>query len=391
MLPNNAHIHLPPNFSAFDSVEQAISLAAQQGVKVLGASNYYDYGVYEDFTSRARTNGITPLYGLEIIALLEDLQQAGIKLNDPGNPGKMYICGKGITHFSPMSARAQSLLDTIRRNDSERIARIVERLAEVFKAAGIETGLNEDEIKAGIVRRHGSAPESVYLQERHVAQAFQEALFRLIPPGARADALQKLFGAPSKVSADNAVGVQNEVRSHLMKSGRPAYIPETFVGFDHAYRLILALGGIPCYPTLADGTTPICEFEAPVDKLIAEIKRRGIYFAELIPIRNSPEVLVQYVTAMRRAGLAVTAGTEHNTLDLIPMEPACVNNQPIPEEIKNIFWEGACVVAAHQHLAAEGKAGFVDTEGNLNPDYDSDDERIEEFARIGESIIRQQK
>ena len=43
----NSHIHLPPNFSAFDSVQQAVSLANQQGVRVLGASNYYDFSVYE--------------------------------------------------------------------------------------------------------------------------------------------------------------------------------------------------------------------------------------------------------------------------------------------------------------------------------------------------------
>ena len=28
-----------------------------------------------------------------------DLRDAGIKVNDPGNPGKTYLCGKGITRF----------------------------------------------------------------------------------------------------------------------------------------------------------------------------------------------------------------------------------------------------------------------------------------------------
>ena len=41
---------------------------------------------------------------------------------------------------------------------------------------------------------------------------------------------------------------------------------------------------------------------------------------ELLP------VLERYVTAMRGAGILVTAGTEHNTLDLIPIEPACNTN-----------------------------------------------------------------
>ena len=54
--------------------------------------------------------------------------------------------------------------------------------------------------------------------------------------------------------------------------------------------------------------------------------------------------------AMRAAGLVVTAGTEHNTLDLLPIEPACLKAAPVPDEVKEIFWEGACVVAAHQFL-----------------------------------------
>src|SRR5579859_4829126 len=114
----NAHIHLPPNFSAFDSVAQAVDLAAEQDVRVLGASNYYDYGVYAEFAARAGERGIFPLFGLEIIALIDDLVRAGIKINDPGNPGKMYLCGKGITRFDPMSAEAAGLLEVIRDKDS---------------------------------------------------------------------------------------------------------------------------------------------------------------------------------------------------------------------------------------------------------------------------------
>ena len=51
----NSHIHLPPNFSAFDTVEQAVSLAADQQIGVLGISNYYDFDVYGEFVDRARS------------------------------------------------------------------------------------------------------------------------------------------------------------------------------------------------------------------------------------------------------------------------------------------------------------------------------------------------
>jgi hypothetical protein len=385
-LPVNAHIHLPPNFSAFDTVEQAVTLAAEQGVRVLGASNYYDYGVYADFTRIAGQHSVFPLYGLEIIALIDDWVQRGVKVNDPGNPGKMYICGKGISRFDPMSSEAARLLDTIRNKDSERMSRMVERLADVFTESGLDLGLDQDAVKQSIIRRHGSDPNMVYIQERHVAQTFQEALFDRLKEPSRAEFLASLFGNPSK-SPEDPVGIQNEIRAHLMKSGRPAYVPETFVGFDHAYDLILALGGIPCYPTLADGANPICAFEDPVFWLISKIKSCGIHCAEFIPIRNTPEILSNYVLAMRAAGLVVTAGTEHNTLELLPLEPACLNGEPIPDNLKDIFWEGACVVAAHQELTSRGEPGFVDNCGNPNAAYATAEDRIAAFARIGRDII----
>ncbi len=384
----NAHIHLPPNFSAFDTVDEAITLAADQGVSVLGASNYYDYRVYADFAEKASRRGIFPLFGIEIITLDEELVRAGVKLNDPGNPGKMYVCGKGIVHFDPLSPQASELLGVIRRKDSERMARMTARLAEVIAASGFETGLDEDVVKEQVVRRHGSPKETVYLQERHVAQAFQEALFERIPSGSRTEALTRIFGVAPK-SPDDAAAVQNDLRSHLMKSGKPAYVQETFVDFDHAYRLILALGGIPCYPTLADGASPPCGFETPVESLIASMKERNLYCAELIPIRNTPDVLTHYVRAMRGAGLIITAGTEHNTRDMLPMEPTCVNGQPIPDECGDIFWEGACVVAAHQYFVMRGEPGYVDESGRLNGSIANAEQRIASFSALGAAVIKQ--
>lgn len=385
----NSHIHLPPNFSAFETVAQAVRLADEQNVRVLGASNYYDYTVYAELAAQCEIYGIMPLFGTEIICLIDELRSAGIKINDPGNPGKMYLCGKGINRFSPMNEKAAGLLETIRSNDSRRIAQMMDRLSEQFELAGIDIRLDESAVKAMVVARHGSPVGAVYLQERHVAQAFQELLFRTRSIDARGEFLTRLFGSPPKCSVDDAVGVQNKVRSNMMKAGKTAFVPETFVGFDHAYRLILALGGIPCYPTLADGASPICGYEEDVDALIAATLARDIYCCELIPVRNSPQQVVQYVTSMRQAGLIVTAGTEHNTRDVIPMNPTCANSVPIPKEITEIFWEGACVVAAHQYLTSIGRPGYVDCDGQLAGNYRSAEDRIRSLREIGSAIIHE--
>lgn len=393
-VPGNSHIHLPPNFSAFETVGQAVKLAKAQGLGVLGASNYYDYTVYGEFGTQARQAGIFPLFGLEIICLLPELKEQGIKINDPGNPGKLYLCGKGITKFAPFTAQGQILLDEIRRNDSTRMRAMIEALVQVCAERGIATGLNEGAVIDWVVKRHGCPRETVYLQERHVAQAFQEAIFNKTAAGGggdRAEKLAGLFGAASKVAgkwdAKDAVTVQNEIRSHLMKAGKAGYVAETFIGLEKARQLILELGGVPCYPTLADGNVPLCQFEEPVEQLITRIKEMGVFAAELVPGRNSPEVLAKYVKAFRAAGLVVTAGTEHNSLDLIPLEPSCKGEVEIAVELKQIFWEGACVVAAHQYLNLHHEIGYVDGQGKLNPAYGSDDERIKELAKLGAAVI----
>ena len=313
----NTHIHLPPNFSAFETVGQAVRLAQDEGLGVLGVANYYDYRVYADFVAEARRAGIFPLFGMECIALVDELVRKNVRINDPGNPGKMYICGKGITRLAPMSGEAKRLIGVIRRNDSERMAEMTARLSEIFAEHGTVLGLGADDVIDMVVSRHACPRDMVCLQERQVAQAFQEALFENVGAAERIQRLSEILGAASKAAGpDGAVTVQKEIRSHLMKAGKPAFVDETFVTFQEAYRLILELGGIGCYPTLADGASPICQFEEPVEKLIDSIKQRDIHCVELIPVRNQPEVLERYVRAMRTAGLAVTAGTEHNTLDM---------------------------------------------------------------------------
>ncbi len=385
--PANSHIHLPPNFSAFDTVEQAVNLASEQGLQVLGASNYYDYSVYESLANACRSKGIAPLFGTEIICLIEELRSAGVKLNDPGNPGKMYLCGKGITAFSrsTLSKKASDLLATIRNNDSKRMAEMSLLLAKVITERGVPLQLTENSVKEMIVKRHGCEPDTVYIQERHIAQAAQEAIFRLVPEVDLQAALTQLFGIEPKNITP--ASIQNDIRSHLLKAGKPAFVPETFVDFDHACSLILALGGIPCYPILADGAKPLCGYEADTDDLVKATKARGIHCVELIPVRNSPEETTRYAKAMRSAGFIVTAGTEHNTLDLIPMEPMCLNGAPIPDEVKAIFWEGACVVAAHQYLVSRGLTGYVDEDGNLSGHFASKEARIAHLHSIGAAVI----
>lgn len=386
-LPTNTHVHLPPNFSAFTNIADALDLAAKEGIAVLGGSNYYDYSVYASFVEGALARGIYPVMGAEILAWMDDFSKQGMLVNDPGNPGKAYLVAKSLARIACPTEGAKTTLSGIRRRDTERMRAMVKLLESVFVEHGVTTGLDAATICRSIAERTGSPLETVVLQERHAAQAFQERLFEEIGPDVRESVLEGLFGTSPKCDPNDPVGVQAEIRTHLMKAGKPAYVEEKFIDFDEAVRLVLDLGGLPCYTAVADGIKPITPFEATPEKLIENLRIKGIWVTELIPNRNDPRVLKEYALKMRSAGLVVSAGTEHNTLDRIPMRPACLKGAPIPDSVAEIFWESACVVAGHQASVLAGRPGYLGADGRPNVEYNDPETRIAAFRAAGEVAV----
>ncbi len=383
-LAANTHLHLPPNFSAFDDVEDAVAAAAAEGIRAMGGSNFHDLRIYRRFADAAHAAGIVPLYGLELISVVEPLRAAGTLVNDPANPGRMYLCGKGVDPFREPTPTAVRIDAVIRSANRERAARMTSLLRATFASAGVELSLDDTAIAADVAARAGVPVDWVVLQERHLAMAFQRALFEAVAPEDRASRLEAAYGVtPSAV--DDPAAVQDEIRSRLIRAGGPAFVEETALSFGDAYRLILEWGGIPAYPTLADGASPICPFEASPQDLARHLDELGIHAAELIPTRNAPEMVDAYVRAFRDVGMVVTAGTEHNTPARIPVEPLARGGAPLSEATRAILYEGACVVAGHQAERASGQPGFVDADGRPGPG--DNDARIRRFAAIGAQLI----
>lgn len=361
----NTHVHFPPNFSAFGTVADAIDAATREGAAAVGISNFFDQQVYARFAEQAQTAGILPLFGLEFITLDDDLAAGGVRVNDPANPGRMYLCGKGIAPFRRKSEVAARIATSIRSGNDDRAAEMVAKLADWFAACGLDTGLSAPVIARDVAAATGVPVEWVSLQERHIAMAFQRVLADL-PAAERAAVLERAYGAPSGVDTDDAVALQGELRSRLIKAGTPGFVAEVPLSFADAYRYVLEMDGIPTYPTLADGTTPVCPFEDPAERLAAQLVERGIHAAELIPVRNTRACVDAYVKAFTDAGIIVMAGTEHNTLDRIPIEVACADG-PASAPARRAFWEATCVVAAHQREVAAGRPGYVDRSGVRTP------------------------
>jgi mannitol-1-phosphate/altronate dehydrogenase len=381
----NTHVHLPPNFSAFDSAEQAVRLAAAEGVWVLGSSNYYDFRAYRRFAAAAAVAGVVPLFGLEINTFASDL--VGMRINDPANPGRFNLCGKGLTRFDPPVESAARRLAAIRGANDERMRSMTVLLSEWFAGAGLDGAPTHDQIAATVAERCGVPADWVSLQERHLAEAFQELLFRAVPTDERAAAVGRMLPRFVPVDACDAVAVQETIRSSLMKFGRPAFVREVPLSFDDGYQLILELGGIPTYPIFADAASPISDFEDPPEALAERLLDRAIYCAELFPVRNEPEVVDRYVEVLRGAGIVVMAGTDHNTRRMIPLGLTVLGGAPLSQKAQAAFWEATCIVAAHQELSAAGRPGYVDDAGRLATGFDDCEERISWFAEAGAEII----
>ena len=146
-----------------------------------------------------------------------------MKVNDPANPGKIYLCGKGISRFDPLSPGAAAILGGVRARDGARIAEMIRRCVTTLAERGCPIDLTGDAIVDALVKRHGSPRPTVVLQERHVAQAIQEALFAAIP-SARAFAfgLADELGAPRDVRLEVIVRVkQHGGRAPLRSPGTP--------------------------------------------------------------------------------------------------------------------------------------------------------------------------
>jgi hypothetical protein len=99
----NGHIHSPESFSAFSEMELAFQMAMNEGVRVLGINDFYTLDGYHEFASLALKYKVFPLFNVEFMALQDKLQQEGIRVNDPNNPGRTYFSGKGLRYPVRMS------------------------------------------------------------------------------------------------------------------------------------------------------------------------------------------------------------------------------------------------------------------------------------------------
>jgi hypothetical protein len=353
----NGHIHTPCSFSAFSDIEQAFQMALSEGISVLGINDFYTTSGYEEFAHLAGKFRIFPLFNIEFMALQYDLQHAGIRVNDPNNPGRTYFSGKGLRYPAEMSESSEKMIAVLQRESNRQTYQMVEKLNAFFRDSGIGIHFNAEELHKKIAKG--------LFRERHIAQAIRQAVFEKEKTAAgRIHLFKKIFsGKELKSSLDDYPLIENEVRGHLLKAGGVAFVPEdpeAFLSLEKVIEIIIDAGGIPCYPVLLDDPRGnFTDYEADWNKLLDVLIRNDVYAIELIPGRNDFQILKNFVTFFHQNGFLVTFGTEHNTSQLDPLTITCRNGVPLDEELKKVNYEGASVVAAHQYLISQGEEGYL--------------------------------
>ena len=376
----NAHLHTPYSFSAFLDIDDALDRAVSEGVKVVGINDFYTTAGYDDWAEGCKKRNLYPLFKIEFISLNEQDQKNGMRVNDPANPGRTYLSGKGLSYPFKLDEPYASQLANVRKESNDQVEAMCGRLNELLSVTKMDFSLDFEWIKNELTK--GS------IRERHLAKALRLKVYEKCENDEAAIKIlmQELFGGKEmKSGTEDVAGVENEIRGNLLKAGGAAFVPETaeaFLPMQTVCDIILAAGGIPAYPFLADDANgKYTDFESDLERVAEQLTERGFHSVEFITTRNHVDLLEKYASYLHDKGFVVTFGSEHNSPMMEPVELFARNNVPLTENLMKINFEGACVIAAHQHLVSQGLRGYVDGKGN------ADRTKREEFVKLGKELI----
>jgi hypothetical protein len=360
----NGHIHTPYSFSAFNDLKTIFMMARDEGIAVLGINDFFVTDGYDVFYLECLRNNIFPLFNIEFIGLLKKEQNEGIRINDPNNPGRIYFCGKGLDYPFRNGWRDRVLLKKVTRESQNQVKMMIVKLNSLIEQVDPSLALTYEDIKEKYARE--------LVRERHLARAVRMlAVENFDSAEKQTGFIEALYGVKkTKAGPGNPAALENEIRSNLLKSGGLAFVKEnesSFLPLKRIMKIIVNAGGIPCYPVLLDDASgKFTEFENDAEKLFKSLSSLGIGCIELIPGRNDQSILRNFVEFFHKKGFVIIFGTEHNTPELIPLTVTSRGTVPLDDTLKEIAWEGVCVIAAHQYLRAQNRQGYVLDDGTLS-------------------------
>lgn len=374
----NSHIHSPHSYSTFDNIGEAFEMAINEKVKVLGINDFYTIDGYHEFSKQAEANRIFPLFNIEFICMQWDLVSKDICVNHPSLPGRTYITGKGLNYLKPLSPDMLNLLSTQIDECNRRATKKIFKANEYFESLGVDIKIDISEVRKKIAKGQ--------IRERHLAEFIRNEIFKQCKTDMeRVELLNTVLSSNNiDIDIDDYEDIDNRILRKYFITGAIAFEPEdttTFLSLETIIKLIIDMGGIPCYPLLLDHNESITEFEKDKDKLIDFLRSNNIYTVEIIPKRNNIDVVEEYANFFHQNDFIVTFGTEHNTKKIEPIKVYLKQGLELSEEMKKMNYEGAAAIAAHQYLIAGLKEGYCNLKSTKSKKRD-------DFVRLGKKIIK---
>ena len=369
----NGHLHSPNSFCAFNSIGQMFQMAVEEGVKVLGINDFYTVDGYDEFAMEGQRNRIFPLFNIEFMGLMQDMQKQDIRVNDPNNPGRIYFSGKALKHPLSVSNENRKFLEDLQQSSQVQVREMISKADAHLLSINARFNITYEQIREKYANK--------LVRERHIARAIREAVMDHYPSVDQVYSFFMLLFDGRKLSAslDDPSAVENEIRSVLLKAGGKAFVPEDNDAFPELQKIIdfiLDAGGIPCYPVLLDDRQGnLTGFEGDWDRMDEVLQSFNVSCLELIPLRNSLEKLEEFVDYFRRKKYVISFGTEHNSPGLFPITVKVNKDKDLTPELKKVSYEGCCILAAHQYLVGRGLSMDID-----NQDY---------YMDLGNAIIKE--
>lgn len=379
----NTHVHTPYSFSTFESIEQTVTEASRQSVKALGINDCNTVAGFKEFAASCTSHKIYPIFNIELIALSTQDQNREHRWNDLVKPGIIHISGKALNNPVIFSNDTRNLIASIWKTTQDRIWRIIEALNAYTASRDLPLTLDYNIIRSAYAKSS--------LLERHLSYALYKRIEERWPsPHERIDAYRQLFDNNEfTADLDDTFIMQHEIHKQLFLAGKPAYVTDTdavFISLAQAKQIILQAGGIPCYHIQIDERFPFTEYERNPEELAKALSNKGLHAVEFTPYNTSPQTLERYVQHFHQQDFCITFGTEHNTPFVRKLVPSTNNSKPLTEALRNIGYEGACMLAAHQQLHLQNRRGFVDESGKQLVTKNN----RAEFVSIGDAVIRTQ-
>ncbi|MEM2888169.1 MAG: PHP domain-containing protein [Candidatus Bathyarchaeia archaeon] len=350
----NVHVHTNESFSAFRSPSEAAWHGYRAGLDVFGINDHYTIAGHEEFGEACKILGLKATFSIEIMAMHDGARKNGERTNDPINPGRTYLCGKGVTHDLEPNSRSQKLLEKIRDAFRKRCKQMTEKVDSLLKDIDSSLSLSFSDVLRLTPRGN--------VTERHIAQAIAELITKKFPEvRQRKIFLKKFLGEFEEYEICSEDRFQDLIRNRILKAGGPAYVMEpidAFPSIEDTVQLFRDYGAIPTYPVLG---TPVTEKEANLDSLFRELEGYGIFAVEVIPKRNTRRRLREIVRTAKKFGFPVFNGTENNTKKVEPL----LDRFSLDPEFLPVFRQGAYLILGHQFLSRYGGIGYINQKGGL--------------------------